>query len=314
MELYYKEYNKFPVRIPKNSVIMRDWDVDCLKSNYPDHYPVPLCLEVDGINKINRNEDGFFDFSKCIIDVGANLGEYCWDTNFVHAYAFEPNKESAYALCANALLWEKSEHIDVYMDFLSNKEKEVRFNGFDSLNVDEYTPIVNAKTLDSYGFVNIGLIKIDVENHEFEVLCGARKTIVSNNFPPIIFECFDVGVFGMTEERHRKTFGFLEQYGYTIHKYWIDRNTHLAVRSASAEPFTQDHAYDTNGNVIGKGDIVLWTDSETFATTAYEVYEEPTEDMVKLWNDFGECEALPSECIVVLKNRDKLANQPVRPK
>jgi hypothetical protein len=47
------------------------------------------------------------DFSKSIIDFGADLGEYCWLTNFSHAYAFEPNKESAFALCANALLWER---------------------------------------------------------------------------------------------------------------------------------------------------------------------------------------------------------------
>lgn len=106
-------YNEFPVNMPNGSIILRDCDVEELRENYPAAYPAPLCLEVDGINKINRNEDGYFDFSKSIIDVGADLGEYCWLTRFAHAYAFEPNKESAFALCANALLRGKVDSIGI---------------------------------------------------------------------------------------------------------------------------------------------------------------------------------------------------------
>lgn len=58
-------------------------------------------------------------------------------------------------------------------------------------------------------------------------------------------------------------------------------------------------AIDRYGREIHKGDTVVWTDPETKAPTIYDVYEEPTEEMVKLSNDFGECEALPEECSVL---------------
>ena len=60
-------------------------------------------------------------------------------------------------------------------------------------------------------------------------------------------------------------------------------------------------AIDINGCEIHKGDYVVWRDPETGATSEYEVYEEPTEDMVKLWSSYGECEALPNECTVIMK-------------
>lgn len=44
---------------------------------------------------------------------------------------------------------------------------------------------VNIKPLDSYNLNNITMIKIDVENHENEVLEGAKNTILRNK--PIIF-------------------------------------------------------------------------------------------------------------------------------
>ena len=58
-------------------------------------------------------------------------------------------------------------------------------------------------------------------------------------------------------------------------------------------------AYDRNGHEIHKGDTVIWTDPELGYDAEYEVYEEPTEEMVKMANDYGECEAFPHECMVV---------------
>ena len=60
---------------------------------------------------------------------------------------------------------------------------------------------------------------------------------------------------------------------------------------------------DRKGKPIHKGDIVKWYDPcpEGDKVSRYEVYEEPTEDMVRLWSKYGECEALPEECEVVKK-------------
>ena len=60
-----------------------------------------------------------------------------------------------------------------------------------------------------------------------------------------------------------------------------------------------DTAYDRNGNEIHKGNIVVWTDPETGRKAKYEVYEEPSSEMVKLWSEYGECEAFPEECLVI---------------
>lgn len=54
--------------------------------------------------------------------------------------------------------------------------------------------------------------------------------------------------------------------------------------------------FDRNGNVLHKGDNVVWHDIETGLEWKYEVYEEPSEEMVKLWAEHGECEAFPFEC------------------
>lgn len=61
----------------------------------------------------------------------------------------------------------------------------------------------------------------------------------------------------------------------------------------------EEIVYDRKGNEIHNGSIVIWRDPETGHKSRYKVYEEPTEDMVKLWSKYGECEALPHECIVV---------------
>ena len=46
---------------------------------------------------------------------------------------------------------------------------------------------VDCRTIDSFNFSNVGLIKIDVEGAEKEVLMGARNTIIDNR-PNLIIE------------------------------------------------------------------------------------------------------------------------------
>jgi FkbM family methyltransferase len=44
------------------------------------------------------------------------------------------------------------------------------------------------KTLDSYNFDNVKLIKLSAPGMEKKVLDGAKQTIINNNLPPIVFE------------------------------------------------------------------------------------------------------------------------------
>ena len=81
----------------------------------------------------------------------------------------------------------------------------------------------------------------------------------------------------------------------------VKESVKRVLRESEFDDFDNDFgvAIDREGKQIHKGDVVIWIDPETGRRSKYEVYEEPTEDMVKLWSKYGECEALPSECVVV---------------
>ena len=89
------------------------------------------------------------------------------------------------------------------------------------------------KTLDSFNIENVGFIKIDVEGFEEKVIRGGLLTIIKSNYPPILFECWQVGyntICGqMTQEKHDSLYNLLKTLGYEIFEGWGDDATHLAV-------------------------------------------------------------------------------------
>lgn len=212
---------------------------------------VNYCEEHEVIQKIQKNEEGFFDFSKNMIDIGADDGNYSMLLDFKHNYCFEPNRRSSCILHANMYLKDKVYNTDVYNVLLSSIEKDVIYDGFscdeNTTNencynfhkVYEQQHTVRSKTLDSYNFKNVGFIKIDVEGYEEEVLRGGLLTIIQNNYPPILFECWDVGKSTMTHEKHDSLFNLLETLGYKIFEYWGDFETHLAVHKTQLEKNNQ---------------------------------------------------------------------------
>ena len=235
MDLFYKEWDKEPVKFKPSTIILDEDDIPPLKASTT--YPVVNCWEVWIIQKIEQNLEGYFDFNKNLVDIGAGLGEYCWKLPFKHAYAFEPNKKMIYKIHANAVLNDRVDEIDTFQYLLSDKKEIIRFDGFCTdagshicYKTDSYTEI-ESKTLDSFGIENVGLIKIDVEGMEEKVLRGGLGTIIRNNYPPILFECWNVGYSGMTQEKHDSLFNFLNDLGYEIYQYWGDDETHLAIHN-----------------------------------------------------------------------------------
>ena len=67
---------------------------------------------------------------------------------------------------------------------------------------------------------------------EYKVLKGGLGTIIRNNYPPILFELWDIGKFGMTKENHDLLQKLLEDLGYEIFWYWGDHETHLAIHKS----------------------------------------------------------------------------------
>ncbi len=142
-----------------------------------------------------------------VIDIGAHIGWYTVKLaeRAKHVYAFECSPKSFNYLCANIALSEKDYEVTKYNCALSNEEGTVDYyirdpkdGGGNGISKFEYDTIhatphieVPSRTLDSFNLTNVNFIKIDVEGHEKQVLEGAVKTIISNNYPKIMFESWD---------------------------------------------------------------------------------------------------------------------------
>lgn len=214
--------------------------------------------------KIIENQDGYFDFSKNMIDVGAYIGIYKWNLPFQKGWLFEPNKESYYYCIANALLHSQVEETFIYNELISNTHEEVRFNGYDGMQHQEMENvlkdidsifyykdpnIIMTHTLDDHldEFENIGFIKTDCEGMDWKVLDGAENTIKKFDYPPILFENWPdytkIGGVGpdvinreTSEEIKEREYNIrrvlCEKYGYEILWNWAGNHpdTHLAIK------------------------------------------------------------------------------------
>lgn len=213
--------------------------LNVMKSAYGEIYTNFYCYEAEIIQKISENEDDLFDFSKSLIDIGAATGEYCTNLNFNKIYVFEPYKKLLWTSQANLLNAGKEDISYTFQVALSDKEgKESIFtNGID------VRWEVETKTLDSFNIENVGFIKIDVEGFEEKVIRGGLLTIIKNNYPPILFECWQVGyntICGeMTQEKHDSLYNLLTSLNYTIFDGRGNRDTHLAVHKSQLEKNNQ---------------------------------------------------------------------------
>ena len=202
-------------------------------------YENSLCHEYDIIKKINENKDGFFDFSKNLIDIGPEDGGYSILCNFKNSFCFEPNKEMCCLIYTNMYLKSKVNNVFVYNTFLSDKRETINFDGFEGEGTVNFGKpqwrkgeITQIKTtlLDDYNINNVGLLKIDTEGYDYFVLNGAINTIINNNYPPILFENWNIGQYGWSKESHDQLNNLIISLGYTIFEKWGSDDTHLAIK------------------------------------------------------------------------------------
>lgn len=134
------------------------------------------------------------------IDVGANIGVWSrWAAkSFAKVYAFEPDSALSKSLAKIMPL-----NVEVYPIALSDHKGQselatpiidgVRVSGRASLeksvnsDLERSGQTVELRTLDSFGFKGIDVIKIDVEGHEAAVLAGA-STLLAAEKPVLICE------------------------------------------------------------------------------------------------------------------------------
>lgn len=228
MSLYSKKYCDTEKSLKDNFLFTEE----CLQTlkDYTGAYKNFYCYEADIIENISHNKEGYFDFSKGMIDIGAAIGEYATNLDFNKIYVFEPDKKLLWTCHANLVNADKEDKTETFQVALSDKEGEdtIFVNG-----VDEFRK-VPVKTLDSFNLKDIGFIKIDVEGFEEKVIRGGLLTIISNNYPPILFECWKAGqviqdgtVF--TQEKRDSLFNLLRTLGYEILEGWGNIDNHLAV-------------------------------------------------------------------------------------
>ena len=70
------------------------------------------------------------------------------------------------------------------------------------------------RTLDSFGFKDIRLIKADVEGMELDVVKGSLRTLKDNDYPPLLLEAWKSGKPGEMAPATRELVTYLGEIGY----------------------------------------------------------------------------------------------------
>jgi FkbM family methyltransferase len=155
---------------------------------------------------------------KAFVDIGCNIGG--WALNFAtnskisKVHTFEPNEELHDCVRMSAVL-NQLEHkieqhkvalgtpeqaakgtVDLYVTFPARGESTIRT---DVLKAKRIEPLANRsaervtvpiRTLDSFGFYDVGFIKLDIEGAELYAIKGAVNTLEASGWPKMIFECW----------------------------------------------------------------------------------------------------------------------------
>ena len=168
------------------------------------------------------------------LDVGANVGLYTYRFAqlFREVESFEPIPR-----CARIIASSEFKNVHLHGVALSNKTGQATLNipatggpeatALASLSnrfPDAESLAVELRTLDSFQFSEVDLIKIDVEGHELEVLKGGLGTIKRES-PTVLVE---------VEQRHhpdrsiQSIFKFVLDLGYEGSFFWNGRMNPLA--------------------------------------------------------------------------------------
>jgi FkbM family methyltransferase len=173
-----------------------------------------------------------------VLDIGANLGSFTLPLAKANPHltfhAFEPQRIVYYQLCGNTLIngLDNVYNHELALSVLSDSvtvqlpdysletnigafsiDEEVRENEYECQTADKFVSI-QTEPLDDLNYINVRLLKIDVEGHELEVLEGGIETIKRNNYPPIIFEAWTWKPW--YQEKRTLLFNYLKDLGYEI--------------------------------------------------------------------------------------------------
>lgn len=155
-------------------------------------------------------------FNKNFIDVGANVGTHTlfMSNIFSKVYSFEPNIRTFKLLNLNC---SDKKNIEIYnyaVGKYSGVQKlfinKINQGASSLINTNRHDIIenINIKNLDSFLLKNIGVLKIDAEGAELDVLIGA-KNLIEKEIPIILIE-INNGII-----KDSTVLNFLKEIGYT---------------------------------------------------------------------------------------------------
>jgi len=158
-----------------------------------------------------------------VIDIGAWWGPWSlwWHDKAQHVEIFEPNQQIISKLKYNI---KDLKNCTLHQTALGDKPGNVSMeyaSHTGTYHIKDTNGSIDLKTLDSYKFNSVDVIKIDAEGYEVPVLEGAKKTIIENK-PWIQIEGNKSGArYGRTKLDIKK---FLTDIGMTrVTKKWPDQ-------------------------------------------------------------------------------------------
>ena len=177
--------------------------------------------------------DALMPEGKVFVDIGSHVGTYTLTMapKASHCVAFECTPKTYNYLCANIALHDLHEKVTTHRIALGNTcgvttlytrngdgggNGCCKFNDLETLTKSTAVE-VPIRTLDSYSLTNIGLLKLDVEGFEKDVLKGAQETLRANGYPKYLFESWHEDQPGVPgKELRADLFEYIESTGYRI--------------------------------------------------------------------------------------------------
>lgn len=171
-------------------------------------------------SKITRWALPYIKSTRCYIDVGANNGDTAipFINLFDKVIGFEPNPNTFSFIPSpiekyNIALADYIGTTELIIPNYSNNPEHGSIAKRRTENWVGKRYTVEVKTLDSYNFIDVDFIKIDVEQGELEVIKGAMNTIIKNK-PVIMFE--------NKRDENNNVIEILKDLSYVINKHKSD--------------------------------------------------------------------------------------------
>ena len=180
-KIYFKKNKYFKVIENNKKMYFPNKRIDRIIVDHERHFF--NLLDQYSINQLEIKDNDL------VIDCGANVGElyfsFLLNTQNIEYIAFEPDPAAFECLSLN--INNKSDNL--YNFALSSNEGSMKFyldtfganSSIEHFGSEEFIT-VETKTLDSFNFENIKLIKLEAEGHEIEVLKGSVNTLKNTEY------------------------------------------------------------------------------------------------------------------------------------